>query len=155
MSARNNIDAKDRQVLTALQAGIPISDRPFKDMAAGVGIDEDDLINRIAGFKETGILKRIDFRLNFDKLGIASTLVGCRISADKLARAKETIAACRNVTHNYLRKHRLNMWFTLSAISEEKLTSLLAKLRNDLGADEMISFPTRNRLKSGFGLDVD
>jgi DNA-binding Lrp family transcriptional regulator len=150
-----NYDIKDRRVLTALQGGIPISDRPFKDMAGIVGLDEDDLIERLNRFKDTGLLKRIDFRLDLDKLGIASTLVGCRIPENKLGRAKETISACRNITHNYLRKHGLNMWFTLSAVSEEKLNSLLAGLRDELEADEMISFPTRNRLKMGFSLDVD
>jgi len=150
-----NYDIKDKRVLMALQGSIPISDRPFKEMADSVGLDEDDLIERVNRLKDTGLLKRIDFRLNFDKLGIASTLVGCRIPEDELDRAKETISACRNITHNYLRKHRLNMWFTLSAVSEEALNSLLAKLRNDLGVDEMISFPTRNRLKMGFSLDVD
>ena len=150
-----NYDAKDRRVLTALQDGIPISNRPFKDMADSVGLDEDDLIKRVNRLKDTGLLKRIDFRLNFDELGIASTLVGCRMPENRLDRAKETISACRNITHNYLRKHRLNMWFTLSATSTEALNSLLTKLRADLGADEMISFPTRNRLKLGFNLDVD
>ena len=155
MSARNNIDIKDRQVLMALQDGIPISDRPFKDMGAILGLGEDELIERINKFKDTGLLKRIDFRLNLDKLGMASTLVGCRIPADRLDRAKEAMAVCRNVTHNYLRKHRLNMWFTLSAKSEAELNGALSDLRNEVKADEMISFPTINRLKLGFSLDVE
>ena len=154
MSIGSSFDLKDKQVLTALQAGMPISDRPFKDIAAEIGIDEDELIERVSKLKDAGVLKRIDFRLDFDKLGIVSTLVGCRIPADRLDRVKKMISDCRNVTHNYLRKHRLNMWFTLSAASEDALNEILIGLRDELDADELISFPTRKRLKLGFSLDV-
>ncbi len=149
------IDDKDREVLMMLQKGIPVTTRPYKEIADMFGISEDELILRIKKLKEMALIKRIDFRLDLKRLGFVSTLVACRIPKREIPRARQIILSCRNITHNYLRKHELNMWFTLTAGSFEELRNLLAILKVRLKADELLSFQTKKIFKLGFRLNVN
>ena len=155
MSEKYIVDDKDRQLLMRLQEGIPVATRPYKEMADILGLGEDELILRLKRFKEMGLIKRIDFRLNFQGLGFASTLVACRVLRKDIPKAKEIISSCKNVTHNYLRQHELNMWFTLSAASRDKLQELLASLKERVKPEQMLSFQTEKTVKLGFCLDVE
>lgn len=149
-----HIDDKDRKLVIMLQEGIPITTRPYKDMADTVGISEDELILRLKRLKETGLIKRIDFRVDLKRMGFVSTLVACRIPEREIPRAKDIILNCENVSHNYLRKHELNMWFTLSAPSFDVLDNLLARLKEKLNVDKILSFQTTKMFKLGFRLNV-
>jgi DNA-binding Lrp family transcriptional regulator len=137
-----------------LQEGIPVSARPYGELARRVGISEKEAISRLKKYKERGLIKRVDFRLDLKRIGLARTLLACKIPENDIPRAKEIISRCRNVTHNYLRRHDLNMWFTLSAPSAVRLNSLMASLKERLGAEKMLSFRTKKTFKLRFRLDV-
>jgi ssRNA-specific RNase YbeY (16S rRNA maturation enzyme) len=51
------------------------------------------------------------------------------------------------VTHNYLRKHRFNVWFTLIAESEARLADILQEIRETSGATEILSLPAKEVYK--------
>ena len=155
MSEKYIVDDKDRQLLKRLQEGIPVATRPYKEMADILGIAEDELILRLKRLKERGLIKRIDFRLNLQGLGFSSTLVAWRVPKKDIPKAKEIISSCKNVTHNYLRQHELNMWFTLSAASRDKLQELLASLKERVKPEQMLSFQTEKTVKLGFCLNVE
>lgn len=151
---RINIDNINKKLLSRLQEGIGISQHPFKDLAQELGLSEEEVITRLNRLREKKILRRIGFSLNTRKLGLSSTLVGCKIPLEKIARAQQVIANYGNITHNYLRKHRLNMWFTLSAVSKKNISEILARLKDELGAEEMVSLPTQKVFKLKFQLHV-
>lgn len=115
---------------------------------------EKDVMARLTQLNKKGVLRRIGFSFDTRKLGLSSTLVACKIPRKKIARASKIISANTNVTHNYQRRHRFNMWFTLSAASREKLDAILAGMKNQLGADELISLPTKNVFKLRFRLNA-
>ncbi|MEE8360158.1 MAG: AsnC family transcriptional regulator [Candidatus Omnitrophota bacterium] len=148
------MDKTDGKLIIALQEGMPIISRPYKEMADRLGISEDEAITRVKKLKEAGLIKRIDFRLDLKRMGLATTLVACKIPEREIQRAKEIILNCGNVTHNYLRDHDLNMWFTLSAASTDRLRDLLVGLKERLKADRMLSLQTKNVFKLGFRLKV-
>jgi DNA-binding Lrp family transcriptional regulator len=148
------IDNTDRELIIALQKGLPITSRPYKEVANRFKLSEDDVIARVSKLKSMELIKRIDFRLDLKKAGVATTLIACKIPEDKIQDAKNIILNCKNVSHNYLRKHDFNMWFTLSADSAEKLDELLTDLKNKLDAEGFLSFPTKNVFKLGFRLNV-
>lgn len=152
---KKRIDDKDRKLIMMLQANIPITTRPYKGIADRLGISENEVILRLKKLKKTGLLKRIDFSFNLKEIGLVSTLVACRIPKRKVSKAKDIILTCKNVTHNYLRKHELNMWFTLTARSYSGLCGLLTGLKEKLKVDKLLSFPTKKIFKLGLRLDVE
>lgn len=148
------VDNKDALLVMALQDGIPITSRPYKNIAERLGISEDEVTFRLRKLKKIGLIKRVDLRVNLKKIGLASTLVACKINRKKILKAKDIIANCKNATHNYLRKHNLNMWFTLSAESPDALSKLLAKLRQELNTDKLLNFQTKKIFKLEFRLNI-
>jgi radical SAM protein with 4Fe4S-binding SPASM domain len=148
------VDNTDRRLLLALQEGMPIVAKPYEALARKVGISEEETISRLKAHKESGLVKRVDLRLDLKKIGLSRTLVACRVPDNDIPRAREVISSCSNVTHNYLRRDSLNMWFTLNAPSIQKLTDLLVDLKHKLGAEEMLSFKTKKTFKLRFRFNV-
>lgn len=144
----------DRKILTLLQEGIPITKRPYKDIAYMLGIPEDEIISRAKRLRYTGLIKRVGFSINLKKMGFVSTLVGCKIPIREIPRAKDIIMDYNNITHNYLRKHELNMWFTINAPSSATLGRMLTKLKKKLNANKVLSLKTLRIFKRDFRLNV-
>lgn len=147
MSDRCVLDKAMKRLLLLLQEGIPISARPYRALGKRAGLSEEGVIARLGSLQKKGLLKRIDFSMDTRRLGLVSTLVGCRILKKDIARANRLVASYGNITHNYLREHRLNMWFTLSDSSKEKLEATLRALQEDLRAREWVSLPTKRVFK--------
>lgn len=149
------MDSKDRKLILALQEGIPIASKPYRVIGVRLGASEEEVISRVKKLKDTGLIKRIDLRVDLKRVGFVTTLVACKIPDKEIRKAKDVILNYRNVTHNYLRKHELNMWFTLNAASLDKLRDLLADLKKVLKVERMLSFQTKNKFKLRFHLAVN
>lgn len=143
-----------KKLLSSVQQGLPISSHPYRDLGEKIGLSEDEVILSLARMRKSGLLKRMDFCIDTRRLGLVSTLVGCRIPKDNITRAGRVLANYGNITHNYLRKHRLNMWFTLSAASGKKLNQALREIKNALAPEEFVSLPTQKVYKLKFQLNV-
>ncbi|MBU4303164.1 MAG: Lrp/AsnC family transcriptional regulator [Candidatus Omnitrophica bacterium] len=143
-----------KNLLSRVQQGIPISSRPYRGLGQEIGLSENEVISYLPKMRKSGLLKRVDFCIDTRKLGLVSTLVGCKISKNNIPRARKVLDAYGNVSHNYLRKHRLNMWFTLSAATDKKLNGVLAKIKKELAAQELASLPTQKVYKLKFQLNV-
>jgi len=57
------------------------------------------------------------------------------------------LAAMPEVTHNYLRDHEYNMWFTLIAPSEEKIGEQLATIADRAGCGPIHNLPAEKVYK--------
>jgi len=106
-----------------LQDGLPICKRPFADIAVKIGCDQQKIIELLKGLEEARIIRRIGALINYRALGKTGTLVAAHIPKKNLAEAAEAINALEGVSHNYLRQHHYNLWFTLQADSPEQIES--------------------------------
>ena len=149
------MDEKMKDLLRLAQEGMKISGRPYRDLGNEIGLSEDEVISRLTALRKSGLLKRMDISIDTRKLGLTSTLVACRIPKKDIQNAKKVLDTHGNITHNYLRKHRLNMWFTLSAISKKKLDHALVKIKNNLEPKEIVSLPTEKVYKLKLQLHAD
>jgi DNA-binding Lrp family transcriptional regulator len=62
------------------------------------------------------------------------------VPPEQLEQFAEVVNRHPGVTHNYLRRHRYNVWFTLIAESEEKLIGILEEISQASGV-EVLSLP--------------
>lgn len=76
----------------------------------------------------------------------ASTLACAHIEEDKIAAAAKAINALGNVSHNYLRRHYYNLWFTLKAKNFREINKTLGELSVGFGT-QFHSFPSGKRYK--------
>ena len=119
----------DRRIVNALQGGFPIVDRPFAEVAAGLEIGEDELIEQITRLREDGVLTRF----GAVALGGAFTLCAMQVSEERFGEVATIVNALPEVAHNYRREHRLNMWFVLGTERPEQIEAAIALIEARTG----------------------
>ncbi len=124
-----------KQLCNVLQEDLPICWRPFDDLAKYLGTDEKTLLQQIEQLKKLGVVRRFRALINYRALGLVSTLVAAHVPQENLQAVAEAVNALENVSHNYLRQHHYNMWFTLQARSTQKIELTLSELSGRFGID--------------------
>jgi DNA-binding Lrp family transcriptional regulator len=135
------IDDTDRLLLNNLQGGFPVTHRPFADVAASLGLTEDDVLARLRRLVETGALSRFGTILNAPQLGGQRTLAAMRVPADRYDEVAAYINALDTISHNYERTHDFNMWFVISSEDEADIARTIAQIERETGLD-VINLPT-------------
>jgi DNA-binding Lrp family transcriptional regulator len=145
-----NPDDTDRALLQLLQDEFPLVSDPWKNLGARLGISDNEVLHRVQALRASGVLRGICPILESEKAGIgASTLVAMQVPSGRIDEIAEIISAYPQVSHNYLREHRYNLWFTLGARDREELDLILGEIRTLCGLDgsDMIELPARRRFK--------
>jgi DNA-binding Lrp family transcriptional regulator len=140
------LDDLDRAILNEIQSNFPIVSRPYAEVAARVGADEEQVLRRVRNLMESGVIRRLGANFTSRKLGYTSTLCAARVPPESLERFVEVVNRYPGVTHNYLRDHYFNVWFTLIAESPARLEQILAEIS---GASEVefLSLPAQEIFK--------
>ncbi|HDP98089.1 MAG TPA: Lrp/AsnC family transcriptional regulator [bacterium] len=141
------MDILDRKILDAIQEEVPIVSRPFDYIARQVATSEPEVLKRIRKLKQEKIIRRVGGSFNSDKLGYFSTLVAARVPDEKLEKMVEKLNRYSGVTHNYLRGHYYNLWFTLTACSKQRLHELLEQMKQQTGIEELFPLPAVRKFK--------
>jgi DNA-binding Lrp family transcriptional regulator len=118
-----------------LQEDLPICRQPFDDLAKYLGTDEKTLLQQTEKLKKMGVIRRISAFINYRTLGMVSTLVAAHVPQENLHAVAEAVNALENVSHNYLRQHHYNMWFTLQARSTREIDLTLTNLSDRFDID--------------------
>ncbi|MDI6639788.1 MAG: AsnC family transcriptional regulator [Methanocellales archaeon] len=139
------LDSIDKNLLNVLQDELPLVSRPFEELGKGLGISEEDVISRVKRLLEEGVIRRIGPIIDIKKLGGVSTLVAMSVPSERVDETAAMINEYPEVTHNYLRSHRYNVWFTISASSKERLEEILGEIKK-LGY-ELIDLPATKMFK--------
>jgi len=142
-----SLDPLDRAILNEIQSHFPLVPRPYEEMGRRVGAAEGEVLARVKKMHEAGIIRRIGANFTSRKLGYTSTLCAARVPVDNLERFAAVVNRYPGVTHNYLRKHRYNVWFTLIAESRERLAEILEEIRKASDVDEILSLPAKEVFK--------
>jgi len=127
------LDPVDRRIVNGLQGGFPVSETPYADAAANLGMEEEELIRRLAHLCDVGVLSRFGPMFNAEKLGGDVTLAAMAVPDDCFEKVADLVNAHPEVAHNYARDHRLNMWFVLSVEQPERIGEVIAEIETETG----------------------
>lgn len=144
-----DLDATDRAIINALQDGFPLGRRPFAKAAATIGLTEQDLINRIARLKGSGVITRFGPFFDAAAMGGAFCLCAMEVPQDELEVIANQVNAFEEVAHNYQRAHRLNMWFVLATETPEGIEVAAREIQATTGI-EVLRFPKLEEYFIGF-----
>ncbi len=143
------LDDTDRRILNRLQEGFPISPRPFADVAAELGLEEDDLITRIARLKETRLITRFGPFYDAAAMGGAFCLCAMQVPEEDFDRVADLVNTHPEVAHNYERDHALNMWFVLATETEAGIGEVAKRIEAETGLT-VLQFPKEHEFFIGF-----
>lgn len=141
------IDEIDIELLNIIQNNFPITLRPYKSIAEILDISEEDVLNRIKKLKDEDKIRKIGVTFNSKQLGYKSTLCALTVPDDRLDEVAEIINSYEGVTHNYVRKHKYNVWFTLIAPSIESLQCTIEEIRMRIGINQIMNLSSQRVFK--------
>lgn len=148
------LEQMDRTILDMLQNDFPLAVQPYLEMANRLNVTEDELLARISAMKDKGLIRRIGGIFDSHRMGFYSTLCALTVPEEKIEEAAALINGVNGVTHNYIRDHKYNMWFTLTVSSQEQAVKVLTELENLLGL-EIISMPAQKVYKIKVSFDME
>jgi len=134
---RTQVDAVDAALIDGWQSGFPVRERPFEAIAADVGVDEREALERVQRLYDEGIFRRFGPVLNPPVIG-SSTLAAVRAPADRFDEVADVINGYEQVNHNYARDHEWNMWFVVTAASKERRDAILAEIEDRTGCEVLV-----------------
>jgi DNA-binding Lrp family transcriptional regulator len=137
----------DRKILNLVQRDFPLAPNPFAVTGKALGVTEAEVIKRLKRMKSKKLIRRIGSTLNTGRLGMASTLIALHVPKQKINKTALIINACGNVTHNYLRRHYYNIWFTLTARTKQELVKIIKSIKKRAGINEIMDLPARTMFK--------
>jgi DNA-binding Lrp family transcriptional regulator len=151
------LDDLDRRLLNLLQGRFPLEPRPFLRVAELAETDEDDVLRRTQRLVDERIIRQVTPIFDTRVLGYSSMLVAAKVDPENPHRAARAINAHPGVTHNYLRNHDFNMWFTIatepgSALGVEGTLEVLGR---EAGAESMRQLPTLKLFKIRMDLEME
>ena len=127
------LDAVDRRIVAELQGGFPLSDTPYADAAASLGIDEAELLSRLRRLLDDGILTRFGPLVQVERLGGAFVLAALAVPESRYDAVASIVNALPEVAHNYRREHALNMWFVLATETPAGIGAAVARIESETG----------------------
>lgn len=149
-----SMDELDKLILNRIQTRFPLTSRPFQSIAREVGTTEDEVLTRVSRLKASGIIRRIGGNFVPGKVGFVSTLCTAQVPEEKVDLFARTVNTFPGVTHNYLRDHSFNVWFTFIAPSMDVIKDNLVRIIQKTGVERILNLPATHvfKIKAKFDL---
>jgi DNA-binding Lrp family transcriptional regulator len=141
------MDEIDKRILNTIQSDFPITPRPYRDLGKRLNLSEAEVIERIRRLKEGGIIRRIGGNFHSRSLNFTSTLCAAKVPEEKIDYFVEVVNRYPGVTHNYLRNHAYNVWFTFIAEDMVDIDKALSEISEETGVPEVLNLPAVKMFK--------
>ena len=148
------MDDVDRAIINEIQSDFPITPRPYRELGKRFHLSEAEVIERLKGLKAEGVIRRIGGNFNSKRLNFTSTLCAAKVPKGKMDRFVEVVNGYPGVTHNYLRNHDYNVWFTFIAQNELLIDRALEEISSATGVTEIINLPSIKQFKIKVDFEV-
>ena len=151
------LDDTDRKLLNLMQGSFDLVARPFAHVAQLAEIDEADVMQRVQRLLDGRIIREITPIFDTRALGYESMLVAAKVDSENPHRPAAVINSHPGVSHNYLRTHEFNLWFTIATPPDSKLglEGTLEVLQRETGAESIRQLPTLTLFKLNMNLEME
>jgi siroheme decarboxylase len=151
------LDETDKRLMNLLQSSFPLDPEPFALVAGEADLELDDLLARTQRLLDNRIIREITPIFDTRALGYESMLVAAKVDAENPQRPAKIVNAHPGVSHNYLRTHEFNLWFTIATPPDSKLglQGTLEALMEETGAESMRELPTLTLFKINMNLEME
>ena len=151
------LDELDRRLLNLLQGSFPVARRPYAAVAGLAGVSEGEVLARARRLVDERIIREVTPIFDTRVLGYSSMLVAAKVDAENPWRAAKVINSHPGVSHNYLRDHDFNIWFTIATEPGSRLglQGTLEVLQRLTGAESVRQLPTLRLFKIRMDLEME
>ncbi len=151
------LDELDRRLLNLMQGSFPLEPHPYAAVARAAEISEKQALQRVGRLLEERIIRQVTPIYDTRALGYSSMLVAAKVDPEHPWRAAKIVNSHPGVSHNYLRNHEFNMWFTLATEPDSRLglEGTLKVLQELTGAESIRQLPTLKLFKIRMDLEME
>ena len=142
----------ERRLIDAFQRGVPLSPRPYAEMAEALGVSEQQVLTALERLRADGTLSRVGPVFAPNRVG-ASTLAAMAVPAEQLEQVAALVSSYPEVNHNYEREHRFTLWFVVTAPSRNRVLDVLQDIESRSGI-EVIDLPLEAEYHIDLGFPV-
>ncbi|MCL7420173.1 MAG: AsnC family transcriptional regulator [Methylobacter sp.] len=153
------LDAIDRKIIEATQAGLPLTPQPYQTIAEQLNLTADEVMARLAAMQDSGVIRRIGAVPNHYKLGYRyNGMTVWDIPDDKIDDLGRQVGQLAFVSHCYHRPRHLPDWpYNLFAMVHGKTQAdvdrqirQIADLLGDCNRGCDVLYSTKILKKTGF-----
>jgi siroheme decarboxylase len=151
------LDEVDRKLLNLMQGSFPIAPRPYRHVAEKGEVSEREVMDRVQHLLDKRIIRQVTPIYDTRALGYGSMLVAAKVDPENPWQAAKIVNSHPGVSHNYLRNHDFNMWFTLAVEPDSRLglEGTLDVLQRLTGAESIRQLPTLKLFKIRMDLEME
>ena len=151
------LDDLDKRLLNLMQGSFPIEPRPYAAVASAAAVSQDEVLQRVQRLLDERIIRQVTPIFDTRALGYSSMLVAAKVDPENPWRAANVINAHPGVSHNYLRNHEFNIWFTIATEPDSPLglERTLEVLGGLAGAESIRELPTLKLFKIRMDLEME
>lgn len=135
------------RLLELAQEDFPLDERPFLRLAERLGVTEADVIGTFADLQRQGAVRELSAFFDPAKLGYVSTLACMTVPAERVDEVAAVLSDIPEVTHNYLRDHVYNIWFTVIARSLDEIRGIIRCIEQRTGLGPIRDLPAKKVFK--------
>ncbi len=128
------MDEIDYQLLEAIQKGLPICLRPYQQIGESLNLSEQQVIERLLGLRQQGLIKRLGVIVNHRQLGYrANAMIVLDIADDLVDQVGEYVSQFGFVNLCYQRPRQgetwpYNLYFMIHGKNRERVLEQLQQL---------------------------
>ena len=151
------LDGLDKKLLNLMQGSFPLARQPYAHVADLADVSEDEVLARVQRLIDERIIRQVTPIFDTRVLGYDSMLVAAKVDPEHPHRAASIVNSHPGVSHNYLRNHDFNMWFTIATEPDSKLglQGTLDVLAELTGAESVRQLPTLKLFKIRMDLEME
>jgi DNA-binding Lrp family transcriptional regulator len=151
------LEAADKRLMNLLQSRFPLVAEPFSVLAEEAAMAPEELKARTRRLLDERIIREITPIFDTRALGYSSMLVAAKVDPENPHRAAGIINSHPGVSHNYLRTHEFNLWFTIATPPDSALglDGTLEVLQRLTGAESIRQLPTLTMFKINMNLEME
>jgi DNA-binding Lrp family transcriptional regulator len=151
------LDELDKRLLNLMQSAFPLEPRPYARVAEAAEASEEKVLGRVQRLIDERIIRHVTPIFDTRALGYESMLVAAKVDPDSPHRAATIVNAHPGVSHNYLRNHDFNLWFTIAVEPDSRLglDGTLEVLQRETGAESIRKLPTLRLFKINMNLEME
>jgi len=141
------LNENDKLLLEEIQNDIPLISSPFTVIADKCKMNEIKVLEKLKLFLDNNLIRDISALIDASKIGYKNTLVALKVKTENIKKVSVVINAHPGVSHNYLREHAYNIWFTLSIEKEKDFQKEISTMLNGTQYEEYIILPAIQTFK--------
>ncbi|MGI9557276.1 MAG: siroheme decarboxylase subunit alpha [Solirubrobacterales bacterium] len=151
------LDETDKALMNVLQSKFPLAPEPFAGVAEEAGLDVSEVQARAQHLLDKRIIREITPIFDTRALGYSSMLVAAKVDAEHPQRPAKIVNSHPGVSHNYLRTHEFNLWFTIATPPDSRLglEGTLDVLQELTEAESIRQLPTLTLFKINMNLEME